>query len=451
MYVADTWNHRIQVFDTAGGYAFSWGRFGDTQGEAEGGAGVFWGPRDVATDAEKDAVINRVHGKDRGWMLGDIIHSEPAVVHYWTVDTHDKPPNGNNDNIPQDEEMESYVLVGANDGMLHMFRDSDGFEMWGFIPPDLLPTLKGLLDSDPNHDYYVDGPPVIYERWDDDGDGYIEDNEVFNLVFFGERRGGYYYYALDISDPDEPEYIYIITPYHLRAAADKDGVDDPLHTDADLGQSWVKPEKRTLFVDSDADGIPDSGETVDVLLLAGGYDENQDLETPQATDNVGRSVFAIQVDDTDGNGEADVKYLNFNGSNYFDMTHCIIDISGVDTDANGFMDAVYAGDFRALGQAMIANNEAQRRLHADLISSDAQRVVDIAREHGALGWKVNGAGGEGGSLTVLTGPSMSAKRSMMKEIREDNPLCQGIPINLSRYGLRVWTLPLEEDGIGELN
>ena len=104
-------------------------------------------------------------------------------------------------------------------------------------------------------------------------------------------------------------------------------------------------------------------------------------------------------------------------------------------------DAIYAGDFEALGQAMVSNTEAQRRLHPDLISKDAQQVIAIAREHGALGWKMNGAGGEGGSLTLLSGPSMSARRAMIREIEETNPLYQNIPIYLSRYGLRVWTLP----------
>ena len=101
-------------------------------------------------------------------------------------------------------------------------------------------------------------------------------------------------------------------------------------------------------------------------------------------------------------------------------------------------DAIYAGDFVALGQAMQDNTEGQRRLHRDLVSADAQQVIDIARAHGALGWKVNGAGGEGGSLTLLTGASMTAKRSMLRTIEETNPLFQSIPIYLSRYGLRVW-------------
>lgn len=101
-------------------------------------------------------------------------------------------------------------------------------------------------------------------------------------------------------------------------------------------------------------------------------------------------------------------------------------------------DALYAGDFAGLGAAMQRNTEAQRQLHPRLVSADAQQVIDIAREHGALGWKVNGAGGEGGSLTLLTGPSMSAKRAMLRAIEETNPLFQNIPIYLSRYGLRVW-------------
>ncbi len=101
-------------------------------------------------------------------------------------------------------------------------------------------------------------------------------------------------------------------------------------------------------------------------------------------------------------------------------------------------DAVYAGDFLALGRAMTANTEAQGQLHADLISPDAWRVIEIARAHEALGWKVNGAGGEGGSVTILCGPHSSVKRAMIRAIEEENALYKNIPIYLSRYGLRVW-------------
>jgi D-glycero-alpha-D-manno-heptose-7-phosphate kinase len=99
---------------------------------------------------------------------------------------------------------------------------------------------------------------------------------------------------------------------------------------------------------------------------------------------------------------------------------------------------VYAGDFAALGQAMTDNTEAQRRLHPALISPEHQRVIDIAHEHGALGWKVNGAGGDGGSVTILCGDVSQVKRSMIREIEQENALFRNIPLYLSRYGLRVW-------------
>jgi len=107
-------------------------------------------------------------------------------------------------------------------------------------------------------------------------------------------------------------------------------------------------------------------------------------------------------------------------------------------------DALYAGDFRALGKAMIDNNEAQRRLNSYLISKDAAKIIEIANEHGALGWKVNGAGGEGGSLTILCGDHSSVKRTMIREIENENPLFQNIPVYLSRFGLRSWERDISE-------
>ena len=101
-------------------------------------------------------------------------------------------------------------------------------------------------------------------------------------------------------------------------------------------------------------------------------------------------------------------------------------------------DAIYAGDFSALGKAMIENTEAQRRLHPALISADAQRVIEVARQFGALGWKVNGAGGDGGSLTLLCSDFSSMKRAMIRTIEQENPLFKNIPIYLSRYGVRTW-------------
>lgn len=101
-------------------------------------------------------------------------------------------------------------------------------------------------------------------------------------------------------------------------------------------------------------------------------------------------------------------------------------------------DALYAGDFAALGRTMIENTEAQAGLHPALVGPHHRRIIEIARAHGALGWKVNGAGGSGGSLSLLSGPDRAAKRAMIREIEAADSRYRHIPIFLSRFGLRVW-------------
>ena len=104
--------------------------------------------------------------------------------------------------------------------------------------------------------------------------------------------------------------------------------------------------------------------------------------------------------------------------------------------------ALSAGEsdaFAALGRAMVDNNEAQARLNPALVGSEATAVVGIAREHGTLGWKVNGAGGEGGSITLLCDAHSPRKRELIRAVESANPAFRHIPTYLSRSGLRVWT------------
>jgi D-glycero-alpha-D-manno-heptose-7-phosphate kinase len=51
---------------------------------------------------------------------------------------------------------------------------------------------------------------------------------------------------------------------------------------------------------------------------------------------------------------------------------------------------------------------------------------------------VNGAGGEGGSITLLAGAESHQKRRLIRAVEEASPLFQNIPIYLSRFGLRLW-------------
>ncbi len=101
-------------------------------------------------------------------------------------------------------------------------------------------------------------------------------------------------------------------------------------------------------------------------------------------------------------------------------------------------DAVLAGDLEGLGRAMTRNTDAQRRLHAELVGAQAQAVIDIAASHGASGWKVNGAGGEGGSLSLLCGPDAARRQSMERALFSADPGLRVIPTCLSQAGLQVW-------------
>jgi D-glycero-alpha-D-manno-heptose-7-phosphate kinase len=113
-------------------------------------------------------------------------------------------------------------------------------------------------------------------------------------------------------------------------------------------------------------------------------------------------------------------------------------LNALRTAAARARDALLAGDLVALGSAMRDNTEAQADLHPELVHADAWRVIEIATAHEAVGWKVNGAGGDGGSIVVLAGAQPGAKRALVRAITSDRPGLIPIPIVISRNGLRVW-------------
>jgi len=100
-------------------------------------------------------------------------------------------------------------------------------------------------------------------------------------------------------------------------------------------------------------------------------------------------------------------------------------------------DAVVAGAWASLGAVMDENTGFQRALHRDLVCDKFEEIIAISRAHGALGCKVNGAGGSGGTLTILTDGNASTKRRLLTALAEDG--YPSLPTQLSRRGLRVWS------------
>jgi D-glycero-alpha-D-manno-heptose-7-phosphate kinase len=98
------------------------------------------------------------------------------------------------------------------------------------------------------------------------------------------------------------------------------------------------------------------------------------------------------------------------------------------------------GDLEAFGEAMVENMECQRGLLAELISPGADAVGSVARRYRASGWKVNGAGGRGGSMTVLANRDDELKRKMLRAMIALGKGIRPLPAFLSAGGLEAWDL-----------
>jgi DNA-binding beta-propeller fold protein YncE len=63
VYVADTWNHRVQRFDSTGKFLGKWGKLGDARGGVDGEPGVFWGPRSIAISSQGEVYVSDTGNK----------------------------------------------------------------------------------------------------------------------------------------------------------------------------------------------------------------------------------------------------------------------------------------------------------------------------------------------------------------------------------------------------
>lgn len=123
-------------------------------------------------------------GADEVWRLGDIIHSTPAVVGSPSSNYKAKYGDPSYDTFWQQYEYRRQMIyTGANDGMLHAFNGGFwnlntlgfetavtgkanhalGAELWSYVPYNLLPHLRWLVEQDYPHVYYVDGEPLTFD------------------------------------------------------------------------------------------------------------------------------------------------------------------------------------------------------------------------------------------------------------------------------------------------
>lgn len=185
---------------------FTWCN-GHTYEFDEGNAGALRTTLGLATTDSAAALIKWTRGdavdglrvRNLNWKLGDVVHSAPVVV---GAPTFFSTSSSSEDFYNATTSREKVLYVGSNDGMLHAFRASDGYEKWAFIPEFALPQLAHKADPNYCHEFSIDLTPAVKD---------CQVNGSWRTVLIGgARRGGPGYFALDITDPDNPAVLWEI-------------------------------------------------------------------------------------------------------------------------------------------------------------------------------------------------------------------------------------------------
>jgi len=246
------------------------------------------------------------------------------------------------------------LYVGTNVGIVHMidantigsgepFADEGGREIWGFIPDEVLPTLKTIA-IDKKFSYTADGRMTA----DDIYCHGATSNPWKTILAFGLKDGGQSFYALDITQVESsPRFFWKF----------KDAVYS--------GNSWSKPIIGKIRY-SDGSSSYDRW----VVIVSGGRAFNN--ENP--ADNKGKAVFVLDAANGDviwmigysstggaddivstSSPELEVNKTTYtNPSGHLGQKHLTKDaafnycipsaISAIDRDNNGYIDSIYFGN-----------------------------------------------------------------------------------------------------------
>jgi len=268
-------------------------------------------------DPTRDEVIDFINNMDVGDVnqnnitnegrdqMGDPLHSQPTTVIYGpTV-------------------QDATVYFATNDGFLHAIDAKTGVEKWAFIPPEFLDNqIQLLIDpSTTNKNYGIDGSLRV--QMDVNNDGVIQAGEHVYL-FYGLRRGGNAYYALDVTNPNAPQLMWR-----------KDNTSLP-----GVGQTWSTPVPTKVQI---------SGATQNAkqfaLIFGGGYEPDQD-NTTTSIDTTGNSIYI--VDSVSGallwQGTKSGGNHSFNVAGKSMDYSFPSDIKVLDFDGDGYADRMYAAD-----------------------------------------------------------------------------------------------------------
>jgi type IV pilus assembly protein PilY1 len=274
----------------------------------------------IAGEPTRDEVIDYIRGEDfEDWnanndytdyrnQLGDPLHAQPVSAIYGP---------GIRDGL---------LFFATNDGVLHAFDLESGVEQWAFIPPDFLRDQVVLYanESSGEKHYGIDGDLRVLMIGDNDN--LVENGEKVYL-YFGMGRGGNFYYALDVTNPAAPEFLWR----------------GDTTTMPKLGQTWATPVPTRIDIQGATYHVDNTQHHV--LVLGGGYEADQDEET-FSTDSVGNAIYIVDAYSgavlwSASNAGASQNFATMNRSMDYSIP---ARIRVVDLDGDGRADRFYAGD-----------------------------------------------------------------------------------------------------------
>jgi len=214
---------------------------------------------------------------------------------------------------------------------LHAFDAETGKEQFAFIPRRLLdiahPQMLDAGNAD-DHEYGIDG--TLSFTFSGGLDGSVDSGDQI-ILYFGLRRGGTSYYALDVTDINKPKLLWT-----------KSAEDYP-----SMGQSWSRAyiNKVGKSGSTCSDGQTDCQ---NVVIISGGYDDDEDRDilgtlevddsTKEVVANVGNDILIL-----------DAKTGNKVWSMPNDMRSMITSsipggVNAIDYNQNSLIDRLYFGD-----------------------------------------------------------------------------------------------------------
>ena len=232
--------------------------------------------------------------RNRSSLLGDIVNSDPVFVGQQN-NGYNVPNDATNSNEPADSylayvegkaDRDAFLVVGANDGMLHGFDAATGVESFAYVPasvfrkrtisPGATPGLMALTESDYSHQFYVDGSFGLGDLYDNGWKTYL----VGALGY-----GGRGIFALDMTDR---EFDAADIKWERTAP------DTNLSTNQwnDLGYQFGEPTVARVLIGQ--------GDRY-VTIFGNGYDSNAGRAVLYVVDSItGEVIKTFAVTDPDG-------------------------------------------------------------------------------------------------------------------------------------------------------